>query len=502
MLQVGQQLYVNTYKGDYVVGLDDYSPTKINILDGHGLTLMPDGTGFWAGGHSGNIVHIEPGKARTTYPLDKFSDVISLSRCSTGILAGTSNGLYKINVANRKVEPTRFLNTGIYYLYQNARGIWACTTNGLFLIDEQGNTLAHFLEPQSGIHFDRINHLYEDENGDFWLATNGAGLIHWSENKGVIRHFTESDGLSNSDIHAVYDDRMGYLWLPSNYGLMRLHKKSGRIQAFFKRNGIADNEFNGLSHCQTADGQLFFGGVNGITAFYPKDIPVTEDKTPVLRLIEARTFQIKSGSYINHLGEFDTGRSVLVTPDDDYLDIRVSPLVYDDVNQIRYSWRIEGYSDNWIQQQSPLIRLHNLPYGEHKLRIRYSLQGNNWSENEIIIPVQVTRPFYLTWPFLALVLLMILLTAWIIGNRRAIQLKKANQRLEEEVKTQNPENRIRQTAHRAPGPGAALARRDEIPVFHQYHPRAAHSPHADSRSGTEHAQIGSHFEKVTTPRRK
>ncbi|MFM8373680.1 MAG: ATP-binding protein, partial [Bacteroidota bacterium] len=43
-------------------------------------------------------------------------------------------------------------------------------------------------------------------------------------------------------------------------------------------------------------------------------------------------------------------------------------------------------------------------------------------------------PFYLTWPFLALVLLMILLTAWIIGNRRAIQLKKANQRLEEEVR--------------------------------------------------------------------
>ncbi|MFM8488229.1 MAG: sensor histidine kinase, partial [Bacteroidota bacterium] len=174
--------------------------------------------------------------------------------------------------------------------------------------------------------------------------------------------------------------------------------------------------------------------MNGITAFYPKDIPLAEDKTPVLRLIEARTFQIKSGSYINHLGEFDTGRPVLVTPDDDYLDIRVSPLVYDDVNQIRYSWRIEGYSDNWVQQQSPLIRLHNLPYGEHKLRIRYSLQGNIWSENEIIIPVRVTSPFYLTWPFLALVLLMILLTAWIIGNRRAIQLKKANQRLEEEVR--------------------------------------------------------------------
>ena len=434
MLLIGNKLYVNSPKGDCILNLDNFSVTGSNICNNQGLAVMSDGNGFWAGGHGGIIARIEPGKDRVIYPLDRLSDVTSFLRCSTGILAGTSNGLYKISTADRKVEPTRFLSTGIYYLYQNARGIWACTTNGLFLIDEQGNTLAHFLGPQSGIYFDRINHLYEDENGDFWLATNGAGIIHWSEKKGVIRHFTESDGLSNSDIHAVYDDRMGYLWLPSNYGLMRLHKESGRIQAFFKRNGIADSEFNSQSHYQAADGRLFFGGVNGVTAFYPKDIPLTEDKTPVLRLVEARTFQIKSGSYQNHLREFDTGSPVPVTPDDDYLDIRVSPLVYDDVNQIRYSWRIEGYSDNWVQQQSPLIRLHNLPYGEHKLRVRYSLQGNIWSENEIIIPVRVTRPFYLTWPFLALVLLMILLTTWIIGNRRAIQLKKANQRLEEEVR--------------------------------------------------------------------
>ena len=434
MLQIGNKLYVNSTRGDCILNLDNSSVSDINICNNQGLAVMNDGDGFWAGGHGGKIVRFEPGKNRVDYPFDRLSDVTCFLPCSSGILAGTSNGLYKISITDKKVEPTRFLNTGIYYLYKNTRGIWACTTGGLFLIDEQGNTLARFLEPQSGIYFDRINHLYEDQNGDFWLATNGAGLIHWSAEKGVIRHFTESDGLSNSDIHAVYDDRMGYLWLPSNYGLMRLHKESGRIQAFFKRNGVADSEFNSQAHCQAADGRLFFGGVNGITAFYPSDIPVKEEKTPVLRLLEARTFQIKSGSYTNHLGEFDAGQPVLVTPDDDYLDIRVSPLIYDDVNQIRYSWRIEGYSDNWVQQQSPLIRLHNLPYGEHKLRIRYSLQGNIWSENEITIPILVHRPFYLAWPFLSLCLLFIVLTAWIIGNMRAVQLKKANQKLEEEVK--------------------------------------------------------------------
>jgi hypothetical protein len=74
-------------------------------------------------------------------------------------------------VANRKVEANPVFE------YRHLLSVPKCPgylglhgTNGLFLIDEQGNTLAHFLEPQSGIHFDRINHLYEDENGDFWLA--------------------------------------------------------------------------------------------------------------------------------------------------------------------------------------------------------------------------------------------------------------------------------------------------------------------------------------------
>lgn len=433
MAQIGNQLYVNSYKGDCIVQLDNLSVSRNDICDGQGLALMPDGNGFWVGGHGGKIAFIEPGRRRTTYPFNRLSDVTSFLHCSTGILAGTSNGLYKINVAGRSVEPTLFLNAGIYHMYRNDRGIWLCTTNGLYLIDEQGSVLAHYLTPGTDLRYDRINYLYEDANGDFWLATNGAGLVRWSVEKGIIKNYSESEGLSNNDIHAVYDDGMGYLWLPSNYGLMRLHKDSGRIRVFFKRDGIADSEFNAQSHYQAADGRLFFGGVNGITAFYPKDIPLSDDDTPTLRLMEARTFQIKSGNYINHLGELDEGIPVMVTPEDDYLDIRVSPLVYEDVNQIRYSWKIDGYSDNWIQQESPLIRLYNLPYGEYKLKIRYSLQGNTWSKNEITIPILVKRPFYLAWPFLSFIVLLLLTGAWLTGNWRARNLREANQKLEAEV---------------------------------------------------------------------
>jgi signal transduction histidine kinase/DNA-binding response OmpR family regulator/ligand-binding sensor domain-containing protein len=434
MVQIGNQLYVNSYKGDFRINLDNLDISKTNILDGQGICTLRSGNGFWAGGHGGIIAYIEPGKSRISCPLGYQSDVLSLLRCHAGILAATSNGLFVIDSASRSVKPTLLRDIGINYLYRNDRGIWACTTNGLLLIDEQGRTLAQYLQPGPELPYEQLTHLYEDENRDFWLATRGGGLLQWSAEKGIIRKFTTSEGLSNNDIHAVYPDGQGYLWLPGNYGLTRLNKETGNIQVFFKRDGIADSEFNGFSHCRSSDGRLFFGGINGVTVFSPKDIPVPEARTPLLRLIEARTFQLKQAAFINHLPETDGGKPVLVTPDDDYLDIRVSPLIYEEVNTIRYSWKIDGYSDNWVQQQEPLIRLYSLPYGDYTLRIRYTSQGNIWSENELLIPIQVIRPFYLRWPFLLLLTALLIAVASAAGNWRARQLRKANITLEEEVK--------------------------------------------------------------------
>ncbi len=439
MIQVGRQLYVHSYKGDCRINLDNGSISPFNLMGGQGLAFLPDAQGFWTGGHGGKLKYIEPGKTTVEYTFDRRSDINIFLRYGNSIMVGNGNGLFKINREKHTVEPLPLQHTSVEYLYSNNRGIWACTGDGLYLLNEDGQVLGHYLQPGTDLKYDRMTCLYEDENGYFWIATRGSGLIQWSVEKGIIRHFTESDGLSNNDVHAVYPDNANCLWLPSNYGLMRLHRPSGRIQVFFKRDGIADSEFNSLSHYKAPDGRFFFGGVNGITAFYPEDIPIREPGTPELRLVEAHTFQLKSGEFVNHLPEVDAGKPVIITPDDDYLDIRVSPLVYEDVNRIRYSWKIEGYSDNWIQQQSPLIRLNNLPYGKYQLHIRYSMQGNIWSENELIIPVISERPFYLNWPFLLALFVGMTGIAWFSGNRRTLQLRKANLRLEQEV-----QNRTRQ----------------------------------------------------------
>ncbi|MFM8372426.1 MAG: histidine kinase dimerization/phospho-acceptor domain-containing protein, partial [Bacteroidota bacterium] len=342
-------------------------------------------------------------------------------------------GLYLLRDSSATAHLTRLKGVEVHCLYPDQKGLWAGTNQGLYQLDRHLRVQRKWLPPSREFPYERIEHLHQDRDGLFWMATKGAGLIRWDPQTGTARKYTEKEGLSNRNIHAVYEDAQGFLWLPSDFGLMRFHKASGQVQAFFTSDGIADNEFNAMSHFRSADGTLFFGGTNGVTAFHPDDIPLENAPTHRLRLMEVRTFRVKSAAYTDQMTEFDAGRPVTVSPDDDYLDVRVSPCLYEDVNQIRYSWKIEGYSEDWVQQQSPQIRLYNLPYGKYTLHVRYSMHGNIWSENELYIPLVVTRPFYLQWYFFLFTALVLAAGTWIFTNWRTRQLLRDNIKLEEEV---------------------------------------------------------------------
>ena len=101
------------------------------------------------------------------------------------------------------------------------------------------------------------------------MGTNEGGLIKWFPKTGKYDHFTVATGLSDNVIHGILEDEAGYLWLSSNYGLMRFDKTTKWSPAYLPRDGIAAEKFNTLSYYKSASGQLYFGGVNGMVAFYP-----------------------------------------------------------------------------------------------------------------------------------------------------------------------------------------------------------------------------------------
>ena len=168
-----------------------------------------------------------------------------------------------------KVEST----LAVWQLFQNEKEIWAATTRGIYVLDSKTEKVIRRISSEnSDLPYDDILHIAKDEEGIYWLGTKGGGLIRWNTEENVFRQFTQETGLSNNTIYAVYPDEFGKLWLTSNYGLMSFNRENFETILYSVQNGIPHEEFNTFSHYQTEDGTLYFGGLNGVMKFHPKDM--------------------------------------------------------------------------------------------------------------------------------------------------------------------------------------------------------------------------------------
>ena len=436
-------LYVDD---DYLIALGYNGTQKVNLRtkafhavhfphNEHGISLMPYKGQLFIGTHGHEITCIDPQTTTVQWQLPLHGyQTISLFVSSKGdILAGTQNGLCIVELEQKEIMPWVLSPHRIYHIHENQQGLWVGTSNGLYKLSLQGKILGHYFSHGKPYATERIEHIWEDPKGVFWLATRGAGLIVWDPVTGEIQQFDTRTGLSNNNVHAVYPDGLGHVWLPSDEGLMRLHIDNKQVQAYFQKDGLANDEFNALSHKRGPDGRLYFGGINGITSFMPRDIPRSRYPTRQLHIIDARTFVLKTGRYTSHLYNGYPPDRLTIFPDDAYMDLSISPLIYDQNARLDYTWKIEGVHADWVQQSSSVIRLSNLPYGDNRLLIRYRQKGNNWQEKPFSIVIRVERPYYLRPPFVAFVAALLIGLFYLFSYLRNRQLRANNLQLEQEV---------------------------------------------------------------------
>jgi len=156
----------------------------------------------------------------------------------------------------------------INYIEEIDKEIWLATSNGLYVLDpDQGIT--DYYEPMPNLN---VQHFYK-EDSTFWVATYGDGLIRWNKNTDITQQYSKGQRLKDDQMMAVYPDKKGFLWLSSNYGLARFSTATEQFRLFTESDGISHMEFNRGSHFQDETGRIYFGGLNGVTAFQPEDIP-------------------------------------------------------------------------------------------------------------------------------------------------------------------------------------------------------------------------------------
>lgn len=312
-------------------------------------------------------------------------------------------------------------------------GIFALTNKGLFLYDASTEELIEHYNEATGFPFENLIHLYRDQEGIFWIGTRGGGLIRWDRAQQTFRRFTIENGLSNNMIYAVYEDDYGYLWLPSDYGLMAFDKKSHMTKTYLPRNGIAHEEFNTNSHFRDSDGTLYFGGLGGVTKFHPSDVHGGTASDAILFVNRVRSLEEGNGTLTDRTPAFRESGQLQIHPHERILEVDLSLMDLEDPTKNLFAYKIPGHLDEWNYTNVPKISLFGLPYGDYKLMIKGRGASGNWSSHELKLPVQVLRPFYLKTWFLLTMLALTIALIWGAVRLRLRSLKMEKIRLEREV---------------------------------------------------------------------
>jgi len=246
-----------------------------------------------------------------------------------------------------------------------------------------------------------------------WLGTKGGGLNRFDKHTGTVEHFTTSEGLSNNVVYAVLPDSEGSIWLSTNYGLSKFDPKTGVFQNFFSVDGLQENEFNTLSYARAADGRLYFGGVNGITAFYPSELKATATSPPVF------ITRLKINNQIVQIGKGILEKSIeqaqRITLD--YLQNQLTfefaamDFAAPQMNQFRY--RLLGADQDWLESTTANSATYaNLAPGKYVFELLTGGSRGIWNGVPTRLEIHILPPWWRTGWAYALYSLIFALSLW------------------------------------------------------------------------------------------
>ncbi|SFN47571.1 Signal transduction histidine kinase [Bizionia echini] len=434
-------LWIGGYKKSVVYNLNSKAKQDIEVpnVTFTGFTKDKNGT-LWIGTTNNSLYTYHSSDSIFKEHKKKQFDALQLpylNPVTHKVWLGTGRGLAYIDDANTIQDYTvnkSIIGSQIRQFFQTKEGIWMVTNKGLFLMDATSEIITNHYSKANGFPTDNINHMHKDADGIFWLATKTDGLIRWNFLENTFRIFSTQDGLSNNTIYAVYEDDFKNLWLPSNYGLMRFDKISYDSQVFTDKDGIADNEFNTFAHFKDAKGTFYFGGINGVTAFHPKDF-IAETKTEFpIYISDLRILKKNAEEFENLPVSRISNNPIPLNYDDQILQFECSLLDFKYMANHQYAYKIDDYHNQWIYTRDNKISIFNFPYGHHTIRVKAKGDSDLWSANELQIPIFVNKPFYLKWQFLLLSFLIFSLIVYLYLKWRIQSLEKAKLKLETEVK--------------------------------------------------------------------
>eukprot|EP01098_Paradermamoeba_levis_P000339 TRINITY_DN10349_c0_g1_i1.p1 TRINITY_DN10349_c0_g1~~TRINITY_DN10349_c0_g1_i1.p1 ORF type:complete len:429 (+),score=-58.34 TRINITY_DN10349_c0_g1_i1:114-1289(+) len=354
--------------------------------------------------------------------------MISIS--DTMLIAATEDGLYALDISRRKWSKVPILTgENIFSLWYDtaAQQVWVGTyLNGYYcyqLSRTGGSRTGEFTTGvsrtvatqslnwrfvRSGLKGYMVLHIRPDASKKtIWLSCD-RGAVALNAQTGQFRLYTERQGLANSFVYGTLTDAQNKIWMSTNRGISRLDPTTQAIKNFTPNDGLQGYEFNGNAFVRLANGELYFGGVNGFNRFRP-DAFHSSSFNPYVYIYSLTINEVpfSADTYVGEATHIDLDHTQTT------LALEFAALDFFSNGKNNYQYQLTGYDDHWVLAgQRNYVRYANLPPGDYTFQVKTANQDGHWSQRIHKLKIHIEPPFWRTASFILIVILLLILAIW------------------------------------------------------------------------------------------
>ncbi|MDB5210066.1 MAG: sensor signal transduction histidine kinase [Sediminibacterium sp.] len=431
----------NSISNNYVLSVIEAEPGILAIgYHRGGFDLFNTKTGVFT--------HHRPDKNNSNSLADASVITVYKDRAGSLWLCTWGGGLDMYNMKtqtfthckNNPADPGSINSNFVYGVHEdNAGNLWVSTETGLNVLNRKTNRFTHYVHDaanKNSISHNVTESVRSDGAGNTWVATS-SGLNVFDPKINGFRSFTQKDGLADNMIHDLLEDNHGNLWISSNQGLTKFDPATKSARNYNPSDGLQGNEFKSRCAYQAPDGEMFFGGANGLNVFYPDSITDNTFIPPVF----ITGFQVFNKPVVTD----PTGKGLLKEPISETKEITLSyresvftfefsALNFTLPEKNQYAYKLEGFDKDWNYVGNKRTATYtNLDPSEYVFHVMASNNDGVWNKTGTSIKIIITPPFWLTWWFKTLAFLAVVGCIFAFYKFRTRNIQQQNRKLEKQV---------------------------------------------------------------------
>ena len=395
---------------------------------------------------------------------DSLYDLIVDEKRDVLWIAAYLSGLDKYDIVNETFthyrydpnNPDGLVSNWSTVVFVDSNGfIWIGTEAGLSLFDpetEQFTNFKHDRDDQNSLSSNMIQAIFEDSRNTIWIGT-GSGLNRYEEGTHSFVKYFEKDGLIGNHIAGILEDSKGALWISTDNGISEFNYQNGTFRSYNRLDGLQGNRFLMHSAHANAEGELFFGGVNGFNAFRPDKLKDNQNLPRAVFTdfqIQNRPVMVGESSALRE--HINQAQKISMAYDQQLFSIEFVALNYRHSHKNQYAYMLEGFDKDFTFTGSShrYATYTNLDPGNYTFHVKGSNNDGIWNSEKTSIKISIRPPWWKTLWFKLFIIASIILIILGVFNYIMKLNSEIKQRLTAQKLLHESDEKWRSLAKNAP----------------------------------------------------